>query len=172
MYSSFPRAFLGARRILSRPTLKNNKCHGARWFTTSQEMVDYLNNLGIKREMHETLLASIRPVVIGSFEEEEIMTVAQVKAAFQDTNDLMALSHSLEQQTLKKAKKSNKKKRQQRLKRDVVVRFPNSTDSSTTLTWKYGESLLDLFQSFPGQQALLEGQQNDIMEGPCGGHCS
>ena len=157
-------------------------------------MIDYLNNLGVKGEMHKDLLASIRPIVvgtptptnnIGNGEAEEI-TVAKVKAAFQDPNDLIALSRSLEQQKLKKkSQKFNKKKLQQRPKRKVVVSFPSSADSSftTTLTWKYGESMLDLFRTFPGQQALQEGQQHrdesdnsitvsDIMEGACGGHCS
>ena len=145
------------------------------------ELTDYLASLGIASEMHPDLLASVRPVVLGtsSSEKDEIVTLAKLTATFQDPNDLVALSHSLAQQQQKK----KRTKKRQRPKREVIFRIPahnNDTNEvrETTLTWKLGESLLDLAQSVPGQQALEEPDSNAVvvgrMEGSCGGqmNCS
>lgn len=191
----FPLTFLG-RRITSLSTnmARTTTRRGAqKWGiaspvasfssrSTAHNITGYLNELGIKEEMHQALLASIRPVVVPHQNEEKEITVATIKAAFQDTSDLIALSQSLEQQQSKKRRlNAKKKKRQERPKQDVIVRLSSSPDSSptATLTWRYGESLLDLFQSSPGQEVLIGGQQDpdkkiasEIMEGACGGHCS
>ena len=103
-------------------------------------------------------------LVRGSMGNTTELTVAKLSETFSE-KDLLELSKSIQQ-------KQNKRRRRakQRPKKEVVFQLPD--ESSTTLTWRFGESLLDLAQSVPGQQVLRDLDQQ--MEGPCGGqmNCS
>ena len=74
---------------------------------------------------------------------------------------LFGTDASMEQQEQNKPRR-----KRQRPKRNVVFRTPTT---SSTLLWRYGESILDVAKSVPGQQLLGD---VDNMEGPCGGQMS
>lgn len=125
---------------------------------------EYLENLGIRSAFHEDVLKSVRPLLPSGDTVTEI-TVSQLSDAISDEG-IVALSKSIQQQQKKRQKKANRKRSLP--KRQIIFRVSNE---ESTLTWRYGESLLDLAQSLQGQQLLGE---LDNMEGPCGGqmNCS
>lgn len=161
-------------RSLTSSTPNNNNNNN------DDEMKNYLTSLGVKAELQQDLLATVRPMLV-SGTRDETPSVATLSATFQDSSDLVALAKSLEEQ---QQQKERKKKKRQRPQREIVFRITNNNNAGddslsreSKIMWKFGQSLLDLAQSVPGQQAMEQIRQDDgsdIMEGPCGGqmNCS
>lgn len=126
---------------------------------TSAEV--YLSTVGVPSQYHEDLLQLVQQSLGDATTQ---VTVAKLSESFSGT-DLLALSRSIQQQ-----QNTRKRKARQRPKKEVIFQLPNN-ESYTTLTWRFGESLLDLAKTVDGQQGL--GDSNH-MEGPCGGqmNCS
>lgn len=128
----------------------------SQYTSNSAEVEAYLSSMGINDNLHKDVLQSVAAVV----GEDKEITVKTLKANLTKA-DLIELSSAIIQQQKKRRRKVS------RLKKEVAFCTPNQ--SRTILTWKQGESLLDLAQSIPGQQ-VLEGL--DQMEGSCGGQMS
>jgi len=126
--------------------------------------------LGIHPDLHENIMGTIRPL-IGSSN----LDVSTIISTFPNTNDIVELAQSLQSP-------QKKRKRQRLPQRDVIFRAATTTGThrdTQKLHWKFGQSLLELAQSVPGQQALETLQQDTPyvpgrMEGSCGGqgNCS
>lgn len=155
-----------------RPLISNAWCHFrvlsiryrfpvpqcSRQFTDSsnESVEEYLSRIGIRPQFHNDILQSTKQV-LGA----ETIAITSFSQAFSES-DLLDLSKAIENQQKKRRRK------RQRPTREVLFRALNA---ESTLTWRYGESLLDLAKSIAGQQLLGDLEQ---MEGPCGGkmNCS
>lgn len=139
----------------------------------NSEIKDYLTSLGIRLEFQQDVLQTLQPLLLvgngtNSNGGNEI-SVSNLKASISQ-EDLIELSKSIELQATRKIIRPQKKQRP-----SLQVLFSHSTTQQKTLTWRYGESLLDLAQG--NEEMLLsleEGLHEDDqrMEGSCGGTCS
>jgi ferredoxin len=125
---------------------------------SNKQVEDYLTSIGVGVHQQPELLQSIGKVLRGNTAE---ITVTEISNNF-SKEDLLELSNAIQKQRKKLRRKDR------RLQRTVFFRISQQGGESA-LNWKFGQSLLDLAQSSPGQH-LLEGL--DHMEGPCGGQMS